>query len=57
MSVWFAVIPILAGLWFLQSVGTYFQMSHYRKVLGGIAEKGGEGYVEFATRRGVLERA
>lgn len=52
MSVWFVVIPILAGLWFLQSVGTYFQMSHYRKVLGGIAEKGGEGYVGVGNAKG-----
>ncbi len=52
MSVWFVVIPILAGLWFLQSVGTYFQMSHYRKVLGGIAENGGEGYVGVGNAKG-----
>lgn len=52
MSVWFVVIPILAGLWFLQGVGTYFQMSHYRKVLGGVAGKGGEGYVGVGNAKG-----
>lgn len=52
MSVWFVVIPILAVLWFLQSVGTYFQMRHYRRVLGGIAGEGGEGYVGVGNAKG-----
>lgn len=38
-------ILILAVAWILQIVGTYFQMRHYREVLGRITREGGEGYV------------
>jgi glucitol operon activator protein len=39
------LILVLALVWALQIVGTYFQMRHYRQVLGGITREGGEGYV------------
>ena len=39
------MILLLAVAWILQIVGTYFQMRHYREVLGGITREGGEGYV------------
>jgi glucitol operon activator protein len=39
------VILLLAVAWILQIVGTYFQMRHYREILGGITREGGEGYV------------
>jgi glucitol operon activator protein len=39
------LILVLALLWALQTVGTYFQMRHYREVLGRITREGGEGYV------------
>lgn len=52
MSVWFVVIPILAVLWLLQSVGTYFQMRHYRKVLGGVVGEGGEGFIGVGNAKG-----
>ena len=39
------VILILAVAWVLQIIGTYFQMRHYREVLGAITCEGGEGYV------------
>ncbi len=43
---WIAyAILILAVAWVLQIVGTYFQMRHYREVLGGITRGGGEGFV------------
>ena len=43
---WIAyAILILAVAWVLQIVGTYFQMRHYRDVLGGITREGGEGFV------------
>jgi glucitol operon activator protein len=43
---WIAyVILILAVAWALQIVGTYFQMRHYREVLGRITREGGEGFV------------
>ena len=43
---WIAyAILILAVAWVLQIVGTYFQMRHYREVLGAITREGGEGFV------------
>ena len=39
------LILVLALVWALQIVGTYFQMRHYREVLGGITREGGDGYV------------
>jgi glucitol operon activator protein len=39
------VILLLAVAWILQIVGTYFQMRHYREVLGRITREGGEGFV------------
>ncbi len=39
------MLLLLGCLWVLQVIGTYFQMSHYQKVLGGITAEGSEGYV------------
>lgn len=40
-----SVILLLACLWLLQMIGTYFQMRHYREVLSGVTRAGGRGYV------------
>jgi glucitol operon activator protein len=45
MGLVWTLVLVLAVLWLLQSVGTYFQIRHYRKVLSGIAREGDEGYV------------
>ena len=43
---WIAyVILLLAIAWILQIVGTYFQMRHYREVLGRVTREGNEGFV------------
>ena len=39
------LILALAFVWALQIVGTYFQMRHYKEVLGRVAGEGNEGYV------------
>lgn len=39
------LLLVFGGLWLAQIVGTYFQMEHYRKVLGGIRDGGGDGFV------------
>ena len=73
MGFWAILLLILGCLWVLQVVGTYFQMSHYRRVLGGITAGGSDGYVGVgnaksrfgkgvililvAGRDGVVERA
>jgi glucitol operon activator protein len=38
------LILALALVWILQIIGTYFQMRHYREVLGGITRESNEGY-------------
>ena len=45
MSLAALLILILAVLWVVQIVGTYFQMRHYRLVLGRITEEHHAGYV------------
>ena len=45
MGFWAVLLLVLGCLWVLQVVGTYFQMSHYRRVLGGITAGGSEGFV------------
>ena len=42
---WAVLLLVLGCLWVLQVIGTYFQMSHYRRVLGGITAEGGDGFV------------
>lgn len=39
------LLLVFAILWVSQMVGTYFQMRHYRRVLGGITRAGNRGYV------------
>lgn len=39
------MLLVVGLLWLSQIAGTYFQMEHYRKVLGGIRQSGGEGFV------------
>lgn len=39
------MLLIVGVLWLSQIAGTYFQMEHYRKVLGGIRQAGGAGFV------------
>lgn len=45
MGFWTWLILVLALLWGVQIAGTYYQMRHYRKVLGGITSTHDEGYV------------
>lgn len=40
-----SLLGLLAVLWLAQMAGTFFQMRHYRSVLGGITREGGRGYV------------
>ena len=45
MGFWAVLLLVLGCLWVLQVMGTYLQMSHYRKVLGGITSGGKDGFV------------
>src|SRR3954447_16934032 len=54
MGFWSFLLLVLGILWFLQIVGTYYQMQHYRQVLGGITREEGEGYVGVGNARARL---
>lgn len=45
MNFWQSALLVLGVLWALQSVGTYLQMRHYRRVLGDITTRWADGYV------------
>lgn len=54
MGLWSWILIVLAVLWLMQIVGTYYQMSHYRRILSGVAREGGEGYVGVGNAKGRL---
>lgn len=45
------LILVLAVLWMLQIVGTWYQMRHYQNVLREITRSGSEGYVGVGNAR------
>jgi len=45
MNFWQSALLVLGVLWALQSLGTYLQMRHYRRVLGDITTRWADGYV------------
>lgn len=47
-------ILVLAVLWILQIVGTWYQMRHYGSVLRGITESSTEGYVGVGNAKASL---
>lgn len=51
MSFWSYLLLTLAILWLLQILGTWYQMRHYREVLGGITREGSKGYVGVGNAR------
>jgi glucitol operon activator protein len=48
---WSFLLLTLAVLWLLQILGTWYQMRHYREVLGGITREGSKGYVGVGNAR------
>ena len=51
MGFWSLLLLTLAVLWLLQILGTWYQMRHYREVLGGITREGSKGYVGVGNAR------
>ena len=51
MGFWSFLLLTLAILWLLQILGTWYQMRHYREVLGGITREGSKGYVGVGNAR------
>ena len=54
MELWKIALILLAGVWVLQCVGTWFQMRHFRDVMGAVAEKWSDGRVGAGNARGRL---
>lgn len=50
------VLLALAIVWILQIIGTWFQMRHYQRILGGITAEGSTGYVGVGNARGRLRK-
>ena len=51
MGFWSLLLLTLAVLWLLQILGTWYQMRHYREVLGGITREESKGYVGVGNAR------
>lgn len=45
MPLWQIALIALVGAWALQAVGTYFQMRHYRGVMGDVSRRWADGFV------------
>ncbi|MBO0662349.1 transcriptional regulator GutM [Jiella sp. MQZ9-1] len=54
MELWQIAVIFLIGAWLLQSVGTWFQMRHFRDVMGAVSDKWSDGRVGAGNARGSL---
>jgi glucitol operon activator protein len=54
MGFWSFLLLFLGVMWLLQIAGTYYQMRHYRQVLGRITREGSKGYVGVGNARARL---
>jgi glucitol operon activator protein len=51
MPLWQIALIVFVLAWGLQALGTYVQMRHYRKVMGGIAQQWADGFVGAGNSR------
>lgn len=54
MELWKIALLLLVTVWGLQSVGMWFQMRHYRSVMGAITDKWSDGHLGAGNARGRL---
>lgn len=52
MELWKIALLLLVTVWGLQSVGMWFQMRHYRSVMGAITDKWSDGHLGAGNARG-----
>lgn len=52
MELWKLALLLLATVWGLQSLGVWFQMRHYRSVMGAITDKWSDGHLGVGSSRG-----
>lgn len=56
MPLWQLALIGLVGAWALQAVGTYFQMRHYRGVMGEVSARWSDGFVGAGNAKSTLGR-
>ena len=54
MAVWQFGLVLLGVVWALQALGTWIQMRHYRRVMGGISRQWSDGYLGAGNARSAL---
>lgn len=54
MAVWQLGLVLLGVVWVLQALGTWIQMRHYRRVMGGISRQWSDGYLGAGNARSAL---
>jgi glucitol operon activator protein len=56
MPLWQIALIALVAAWALQAVGTYFQMRHYRTVMGEVSSRWSDGFVGAGNAKSTLGR-
>ncbi|MBE9604296.1 transcriptional regulator [Acetobacteraceae bacterium H6797] len=56
MSGWQFGLLLLGALWALQSLGTWLQMRHYTRIMGGILRDEPSGFVGTGAARGTIAK-
>lgn len=51
MEIWKIASGLLVIVWFLQAIGTFVQMRHYRSVMGAITDKWSDGHLGAGSAR------
>ena len=56
MPLWQIALMALVGAWALQAVGTFYQMRHYRTVMGDVSARWSDGFVGAGNAKSTLGR-
>ena len=56
MPLWQIALIALVAAWALQAVGTYFQMRHYRSVMGEVSNRWSDGFIRAGNAKSTLGR-
>jgi glucitol operon activator protein len=56
MALWQIGLILLVVVWLLQALGTWFQMRHYREIMGSIQGRWDDGYLGVGNARSSLGR-
>lgn len=56
MPLWQIALIALVAAWLLQAVGTFYQMRHYRAVMGEVSSRWSDGFVGAGSAKSTLGR-